>query len=124
MSDLIACCGIDCGECKGYLATKKADPKMRKAVAEEWSKQYGHPFKPEEVNCLGCTPADGPHLGYCGICEIRKCCREKMLPNCAGCAEYRCGRLEELHKKAAGAGKNLDRLRKSPGPRKQGRPGN
>ena len=111
MPEMIAFCGIDCSQCKGYIATKKADPKMKKAVAAEWSKQYGHPFRPKDVNCLGCAPGDGPHLAYCGMCEIRKCCTEKMLQDCAHCAGYSCAKLAKFQKKAPEARKNLEQIR-------------
>jgi len=112
MSDLIAFCGIDCAGCKGFIATQKADPKMKKAVAEEWSKEYGHPFKPEDINCLGCAPSDGPHLAYCDVCEIRKCGIQKKVQNCAYCAEYKCGKLEKYHEIAPQAKGRLERIRK------------
>jgi hypothetical protein len=113
MPDLIAFCGIDCSRCKGLIATQKADPEMKRAVAEEWSRQYGHQFRPEDVNCLGCAPGDGPHLAYCGICEIRKCCIQKKLPHCARCDEYRCGKLMKFHENASESRERLEELRKS-----------
>jgi hypothetical protein len=119
MADMIAFCGLDCAQCKGYIATKKADPGMKKALAAEWSRQYGHPFDPEKINCLGCTPADGPHLGYCEICEIRKCAVQKKVTTCASCAGYRCEPLTQFHGKAKGAKARLDRLRKKAAPKKR-----
>ena len=113
MSDLIAYCGIDCAECKGLIATQKADPEMKKAVAEEWSKAYGHPFEAEQINCLGCTPADGPHLGYCAVCDIRKCAVQKKVPNCAHCDYYKCAILEKYHGINPGARARLEKIRNS-----------
>jgi hypothetical protein len=110
MAGLIAFCGIDCAQCKGYIATKKADAGMKKALAAEWSKQYGHPFDPEKINCLGCAPGDGPHLGYCEICDIRKCAVQKKVKNCAHCAEYKCEPLKKFHANSPESGQRLDKI--------------
>jgi hypothetical protein len=111
MSNLVAFCGIDCGECKALIATQKDDAKMRKAVAEEWSKEFGHPIKPEDINCVGCVVLDGPHINYCGICEIRKCGAQKKVQNCAYCVEYRCEKLEKFHENAPKAKDRLEKIR-------------
>jgi len=111
MSNQIAFCGIDCGECKALVATKKNDAKMRKAVAEEWSKEYGHPIKPEDINCVGCVVLDGPNFSYCSVCEIRKCGIQKKVQNCAYCIEYRCEKLKKLHENAPKAKDRLEQVR-------------
>ena len=51
MSNVVAFCGIDCGECKAPIATQKNDVRMKKAVAEEWSKEFGHeiPATPQKA---------------------------------------------------------------------------
>jgi hypothetical protein len=55
MNKLLAYCGLDCGGCGVYLATKNNDKAQRIKTAEEWSKQYGYTFSPEDINCGGCT---------------------------------------------------------------------
>lgn len=52
-NSLGAFCGIDCGECKAFIATQKDDAEMKKAVAEECSKYFGHQMKPADINCVG-----------------------------------------------------------------------
>jgi hypothetical protein len=52
LRSLIGFCGIDCGECKAFVATKDNDVAMKKLIAEEWSKSYGHEVKPENINCV------------------------------------------------------------------------
>ena len=34
----MACCGLDCEKCEARLATINNDDKLKKKVAEEWSK--------------------------------------------------------------------------------------
>ncbi|MBU3951158.1 MAG: DUF3795 domain-containing protein, partial [Proteobacteria bacterium] len=55
-------------------------------------------FKPEDINCDGCTSEGGRLLGYCQSCEIRACCRGKALENCAVCDEQPCEKLKKFHK--------------------------
>ena len=55
MPELLACCGIDCNACPALIATRTNDAALRAKTAAEWSKSFGHDFKPEQVNCSGCT---------------------------------------------------------------------
>ncbi len=112
MSSMIAFCGIDCSECKALIATQKNDAKMKKTIAEEWSKEFGHQIKPEDINCVGCLVPDGPHINYCNICEIRKCGAQKKIQNCAYCIEYTCVTLEKFHENAPKAKDRLEQIRK------------
>jgi len=59
MQKNVAWCGIDCTECKAFIATQKNDNTMRRQVADEWSKAFGYEIKPEEINCDGCLNIDG-----------------------------------------------------------------
>jgi len=81
MAEMVAYCGIVCTECPGFIATQKDDNARRKEVAEQWSKQYKVTVKPEDVNCDGCL-SRGRHIGYCNVCEIRKCGTQKTVVNC------------------------------------------
>lgn len=112
MSDNLGYCGIDCGECKALIATRKNDLGMKTEVARDWSKQFGHPFKPGDINCMGCTPVKGPHIGHCNICGIRKCGVGKKVDNCAYCASYGCEQLVKFHGQVKAAKDNLERIRK------------
>jgi hypothetical protein len=111
MNSMTAFCGIDCGECKALIATKKNDMKMKREIAEEWGKEFGHQMKPEDINCVGCAVAVGPHINYCSICEIRKCGVEKKVENCAYCVEYKCEKLAKFHEQAPKAKGQLDGIR-------------
>ena len=97
MSEMIACCGLVCSSCPTFLATQKDDDALREKTAAFYAKQYGLNFKPEEINCDGCLSEGGKLIGYCQTCEIRKCCREKGLDNCASCSEQPCEKLLAFH---------------------------
>jgi hypothetical protein len=109
---IIAFCGIDCSECKALIATQKNDNTMRKEIAQEWSKMFGHEIKPEEINCDGCLSREGRHIGYCNICEIRKCGIQKNVENCAYCIDYKCEKLAKFHEEAPNAKNRLEEIRK------------
>jgi hypothetical protein len=111
MEQMIGFCGIVCTECKGYIATKNNDDNERKKIAEEWSKQFGSDIKPEDVNCDGCISEKGRHIGYCNICEIRKCGQGKKIINCAYCNEYACDKLNKFFEMAPDAKKTLESIK-------------
>ncbi|MCP3942521.1 MAG: DUF3795 domain-containing protein [Desulfobacteraceae bacterium] len=97
MKKKIGFCGLVCSSCPAFLATHNDDDDARKKTAELYSGKFGLVFKPEDINCDGCTMEEGRLLGYCQSCEIRKCCQEKGLENCAVCDEQLCAKLREFH---------------------------
>lgn len=111
MPEMLAYCGIDCAGCPALIATRTSDEALRRKTAAEWSKSFGHDFKPEDINCTGCS-SDGAHIGYCdSMCEIRKCARGRRLESCAACADYGCATLAGFLAKAPEVKARLDALR-------------
>ena len=109
---MIAYCGIGCSECPAYIATQKNDDAMRSETAKKWSEQFKANIKPADVNCDGC-PSDSTRIfNYCRICEIRKCAREKKVPNCAYCSEYPCQKLSAFLAQVPEAKATLEEIRK------------
>ena len=108
---MIACCGLDCLQCGAYQATQANDDAKRAAVAKEWSELFNVDIRPEQINCDGCR-ADGQKFFYCSdMCEIRKCCVQKELANCAACDMYACDKLEGFFTMMPAARTALDKLR-------------
>ena len=93
---MIGYCGVDCSKCIPYIAKKENNDELRKKYAEEQSKFFDMAILPESINCDGCL-VEGEHLGYCSMCEIRKCCIEKNIVNCAYCDDYVCEELEKVY---------------------------
>ncbi len=107
----IACCGLDCGACGAFIATKNNDNALRIKVAEDWSKTYNSDIKPEDINCAGCM-LPGVKFRYCAdICEIRKCGVARKVKNCACCEHYPCAKLDGFFKQVPDAKKNLEAQR-------------
>ena len=111
MPEIVAYCGIVCSECPAYKATKNNDNKARAEVAEEWSKRYQHPFKPEDINCVGCLAIGDVQIAYCSVCQIRKCGAERKALNCAYCVEYPCDKLSDFHARVPDAKAKLEAIR-------------
>jgi len=115
MDDMIAYCGLTCTGCPAYVAARTDDDDLRKKTAEEWSKQFKAEIKPEDINCDGCIVTDGRHIGYCAMCEIRKCGLEREVENCAHCADYACEKLTAFLEQVPAARKKLDEVRQGLG---------
>jgi hypothetical protein len=96
MKYMLGYCGVECSKCPAYIATINNDDALRRSYAAEQSEFYGMEILPERINCVGCLE-DGEHLGYCSMCEIRRCCSDKGLATCAECAEYVCDELEKVY---------------------------
>jgi len=111
MKEIVAYCGLVCTECPAYKATQQNDNKARAKIAEEWSKQYQHSLKTEDINCNGCLALDDVQIGYCRVCEIRKCGSDKQVFNCGYCVDYPCDKLSNFHTKVVEAKAKLEAIR-------------
>jgi len=89
-------CGVDCGACIPFRAKEEDNDELRRCYAREQSEVFGITITPEQVNCDGCL-SEGEHLGYCSVCEIRRCCRERNLEDCSFCEEYVCEELKKVY---------------------------
>jgi len=118
MDQMIAYCGLDCGQCPALEATRKDDNAERARVAEMWSKEFEVDLKPADINCQGCTAdVDADQLfSHCRVCEIRACSRDRGLINCAVCDDYGCEKLTKFLDMVPPARENLERIRDEQAP--------
>ncbi|MCF7810797.1 DUF3795 domain-containing protein [bacterium] len=111
MAELIAVCGLDCGQCEAYIATVNDDDEARAKVAAKWAEAFNPEIKATDINCNGCTSKEGVHFGYCSMCKIRLCGLDRGLDNCAYCDDYACEILEGIFKMAPHAKTKLEAIR-------------
>ena len=89
---LMAPCGLYCGTCAVYIATRDNNEKFKAVMGN----LYGS--TPEDTECLGCMQADPPAKLYaiCQLCEIRNCVRSKGYYSCHQCDEWPCKLIENF----------------------------
>ena len=90
--DLMAPCGLYCGVCGVYLATRDGNAKFKALLG----RLYGTP--PEQTECLGCMQADPPQMlyAYCRSCRIRECVLSRGFTSCHPCHEWPCGLIDSF----------------------------
>ncbi len=113
MAEMFGMCGLDCAACPAQIAYKADDDALRAQTAAEWSKQFGVEIKPEDINCVGCLTLEGPHIGHCSQCEMRKCGLARNLTSCGLCDDYPCETLAKFLDQVPPARANLETLRQS-----------
>jgi len=89
--ELRAPCGIFCGACALYIATRDESEKFRALISSVWG------TKPEETGCFGCMQMDPPKklFVFCRQCAIRQCVRSKGYYSCHQCREWPCTMMEQ-----------------------------
>lgn len=112
---MMACCGLNCGECPTYMATQKDDDSARAKVAKEWSAFFKMAIKPENINCDGCLTGSERMFMHCQSCQIRSCCQSKGISTCAECVEYPCDNLNGFFALMPVAKEGLENLRSNLG---------
>jgi hypothetical protein len=88
--ELRAPCGIFCGACAIYIATRDDNEKFRSIISNNWK------TKPDETKCFGCMKSDPPKqlFGFCQTCLIRTCARSKGLYSYHQCEMWPCDKIE------------------------------
>jgi hypothetical protein len=69
-----------------YIAHRDNNEKFKERLATV----YG--VTPEEVCCRGCLSNEP--FGYCRVCPIKSCTREKGYESCHRCSEWPCQLIE------------------------------
>jgi len=87
-SELLAPCGLYCGVCGVYVATRDDNQKLKGKLA----KAYG--VELDQVACRGCL--SGEIFVYCRTCGIRACVMEKGYDGCHECHEFPCKLIDDF----------------------------
>ncbi len=90
--ELRAPCGLWCGACGVYIATRDKNEKLKAIMGNI----YGS--KPEETECLGCMQPDPAKkiMNFCKTCELRDCAKSKGFYSCHQCKEWPCSKVEKF----------------------------
>jgi len=111
MDKMLSYCGIYCAECPAYLATQKDDYEQIKNIAKKWSSDTLK-FTPNEIYCDGCSQ-NGQIFSWAPKCDIRTCCKDRQLENCAYCEDYTCEILKKSFDKPQNTKQNLEEIRRN-----------
>jgi hypothetical protein len=89
---LLAPCGLYCGVCGVYIATRDHNEKFKAILG----KLYGS--KPEVTECKGCMQGEPPELlyGFCSTCPIRDCIKGKGFYSCHQCCDFPCKYMDNF----------------------------
>ena len=90
--DLMAPCGLHCGTCGIYIATRDKNKKFRDVMAN----LYG--ADPEKTVCLGCMQPEPPKMivELCALCAIRDCVKSKGFYSCHQCEDWPCDQIKDF----------------------------
>ncbi|MFC1851168.1 DUF3795 domain-containing protein [candidate division CSSED10-310 bacterium] len=90
--DLMAPCGLYCGTCGVYIATRDNNEKFKAILGN----LYGS--KPEETECFGCMQSDPPEklYSFCQHCQIRSCVSAKEFYSCHQCGDWPCSLIDNF----------------------------
>lgn len=87
---LAAPCGLFCGACGIYVASRDGDERLKEKLAAV----YG--LKAEDIRCEGCLSESDDVFFYCRVCAIRSCTKDKGLEGCFQCDEFPCRIVDEF----------------------------
>ena len=79
-NDLLGYCGLYCGGCSVYQNTVNGAPMKNE--------------NGEIMECKGCNSE--LTTGWCSVCDIKKCSRNKGIRYCLECSENPCERITEF----------------------------
>jgi hypothetical protein len=88
VSELLAPCGLYCGVCGIYMASRDNNRKLKEKLANA----YG--VTVEQIDCNGCL-SDNKFV-YCQACKIRDCVMGKNYEGCHQCDDFPCKFIDEF----------------------------
>jgi len=116
MAQLLAYCGLDCGECEAYIATQNNDQAGLEAAAKKWSEQFGGKnLGADMCVCDGCSTGPRYSSAHAVTCGIRVCASKRGVVTCAHCPDYGCDILKQFFAFAPVLKEKLEAIRKEIG---------
>ena len=90
--NLVAACGLYCGSCGIYLATKESDSEKLLQYALVLNQSF------DETFCDGCR-AERKSAHCSSMCSFIKCTSQKGIEFCGTCQEFPCKELTDFQSK-------------------------
>jgi hypothetical protein len=88
---LAAVCGLYCGACALYRATRDNHSQRLEEVLKTWKLPEG------ETQCDGCL-GGGALTSYCRDCKMRLCAGERPgVTRCGDCSDFPCDRITDFN---------------------------
>ncbi|MBN1315499.1 MAG: DUF3795 domain-containing protein [Anaerolineales bacterium] len=89
-------CGMYCGVCSIYLASRMNDLKTLGRLAKLYSRLMPGmvSVSGQDIYCNGCR--SGRISAFCQFCAIRECAREKKLTGCHQCDDFPCDTIDSF----------------------------
>jgi len=116
MAKIQAYCGLDCGECEAYIATRADDRAGLEATAKKWAEQFGAKgITADMCVCDGCLSKDRLSTAHAATCGIRLCASARGVTTCAHCSDYGCATLQQFFAFAPVLKEKLEAIRKELG---------
>lgn len=94
--DFLAPCGLYCGVCGVYFATRDDNAAFLDKLGAFYQGAMGldNPLPREELQCKGCM-SDKVSL-FCRVCAIKECTAKKGYEGCHECADWPCEHVENF----------------------------
>lgn len=89
LDKIISKCGNRCDLCPLYHGN--VEKNERQKIIDGFTKYHGFTMKPDNFDCVGCLKEGKQSRENC---NIKKCCINKNVDNCAYCNEMICSLLK------------------------------
>jgi hypothetical protein len=95
-SNLLASCGLECGVCGVYYATRDKNNKFMETLLNFYQDKIPglENVSIDDLKCKGCL-SDQTSI-FCRTCSIKDCTRKKGYAGCHECHEFPCEHIENF----------------------------
>jgi len=94
--DFLAPCGLYCGVCAVYYATRERNEKFKEKLVGVYKGKLpgAEDLSTDDIQCEGCL-SDNP-FGFCKSCSIRECAQSRGYSGCHECDDFPCQFIEDF----------------------------
>jgi len=94
--DLISPCGLYCGVCGIFYATRDNDQKFLQVLLKMYKARVPDPeqLTTDDLRCDGCH--SDRRSFFCRTCSIRECSKDKRYTGCHKCHDFPCELIQNF----------------------------